>query len=194
MKMSMFVSTSVVVLVLAGCTSDAQESAPPEETATSSAEELSAWASQVCGAVDELAATVNGVTDDLDIDVSQGLDQLPELQDRVTANLDDVEADIETVGDALAEVPEGSASAMAFAAEMEDLVDSARTSGQEAIDLLADATAAGNPLSAGLAAASAAAAAQSAASDADAALQLLDRTREDAGDELGAAFSTAEGC
>lgn len=194
MKMSMFVSAGVVVLVLAGCSSDAPESTPPQETSTSSAEELTEWASQVCVAVDELAATVTGVTDDLDIDVSQGLDQLPELQEQVTANIDDVEADIDVVEDALAGVPEGSASATAFAAEMETLVDSARTSGQEAIDLLADATAAGNLLSAGLAAAGAAAAAQSAAADADAALQLLDRTREDAADELGEAFTTAEGC
>ena len=194
MKMSGFVGVGVVVLVLAGCSSGASESATPEVTATSNAEELSAWASQVCGTVDELAATVTGLTDGLDIDLSQGLDQLPALQEQVTANLDVVESDIEAVEDALAGVPEGSASATAFAAEMEALVDSARTSGQEAIDLLAEATAAGNLLGAGLAAAGAAAAAQSATSDANAALQLLDRTRQDAGGELGAAFSTAQGC
>jgi hypothetical protein len=194
MKMSGFVGVGVVVLVLAGCSSDASESATPEVTATSNAEELSAWASQVCGTVDELAATVTGLTDGLDIDLSQGLDRLPALQEQVTANLDVVESDIEAVEDALAGVPEGSASATAFAAEMEALVDSARTSGQEAIDLLAEATAAGNLLGAGLAAAGAAAAAQSATSDANAALQLLDRTRQDAGGELGRAFSTAEGC
>ena len=194
MKMSGFVGVGVVVLVLAGCSSGASESAMPEVTATSNAEELSAWASQVCGTVDELAATVTGLTDGLDIDLSQGLDQLPALQEQVTANLDVVESDIEAVEDALAGVPEGSASATAFAAEMEALVDSARTSGQEAIDLLAGSTAAGNLLGAGLAAAGAAAAAQSATSDANAALQLLDRTRQDAGGELGAAFSTAQGC
>lgn len=194
MKMSGFVGVGVVVLVLAGCSSGASESAMPEVTATSNAEELSAWASQVCGTVDELAATVTGLTDGLDIDLSQGLDQLPALQEQVTANLDVVESDIEAVEDALAGVPDGSASATAFAAEMEALVDSARTSGQEAIDLLAEATAAGNLLGAGLAAAGAAAAAQSATSDANAALQLLDRTRQDAGGELGAAFSTAQGC
>jgi hypothetical protein len=194
MKMSGFVAVGVVVLVLAGCSSGASESATPEVTATSNAEELSAWASQVCGTVDELAATVTGLTDGLDIDLSQGLDQLPALQEQVTANLDVVESDIEAVEDALAGVPDGSASATAFAAEMEALVDSARASGQEAIDLLAEATAAGNLLSAGLAAAGAAAAAQSATSDANAALQLLDRTRQDAGGELGRAFSTAEGC
>lgn len=194
MKMSGFVAVGVVVLVLAGCSSGASESATPEVTATSNAEELSAWASQVCGTVDELAATVTGLTDGLDIDLSQGLDQLPALQEQVTANLDVVESDIEAVEDALAGVPDGSASATAFAAEMEALVDSARASGQEAIDLLAEATAAGNLLSAGLAAAGAVAAAQSATSDANAALQLLDRTRQDAGGELGRAFSTAEGC
>ncbi|SRR6056297_3038024 len=194
MKMSGFVGVGVVVLVLAGCSSGASESAMPEVTATSNAEELSAWASQVCGTVDELAATVTGLTDGLDIDLSQGLDQLPALQEQVTANLDVVESDIEAVEDALAGVPDGSASATAFAAEMEALVDSARASGQEAIDLLAEATAAGNLLGAGLAAAGAAAAAQSATSDANAALQLLDRTRQDAGGELGAAFSTAQGC
>lgn len=194
MKMSGLVSVGVVVLVLAGCSSNPSESTPQEATATSNAAELSAWASQVCGTVDGLAATVTGLTDGLDVDLSQGLDQLPALQEQVTANLDVVEADIEAVEDALAGVPEGSASATAFAAEMEALVASARTSGQEAIDLLAEATAAGNLLGAGLAAAGAAAAAQSATSDANAALQLLDRTRQDAGGELGTAFSTAEGC
>lgn len=195
MKKAVAVCAGVVVLVLTGCSSDAEQEVAPQEAASSAgAEELAAWASNVCRTTDELAATVTGVTDGLDLDLSQGLDQLPAIQEQVTARLDEVESEIEAVEAALAAVPEGSASASTFAEEMQALVDSARTSGQEAIDLLAEASAAGNLLNAGLAAAGAASAAQSAASDADAALQLLDRTRADASGELGEAFATAADC
>ncbi len=180
---------------LAGCSAEAeQQSIPQEVSETANADELRAWASDVCSAADELEATVTSVTDGLDVDLSQGLDQLPAIQEQVTANLDEVEARIEAVEAALAAVPDASPGVTAFAAEVEVLVDSARTSGQEAIDLLAEAGAAGNLLNASLAITGAASAARSAASDANAALQLLDSARAETGSELGEAFSTAEGC
>jgi len=191
----MLTAVALSAAFLAACSAETEpESIPQEVVETANPEELRAWASDVCTAADELAATVTSVTDGLDVDLSQGLDQLPAIQEQVTANLDEVDARIEAVEDALSAVPDGSASATAFAAEMEALVDSARTSGQEAIDLLAEAGAAGDLLNAGLAAAGAVSAAQSAAADADAALQLLDSARADTGSELGEAFSTAEGC
>jgi uncharacterized phage infection (PIP) family protein YhgE len=191
----MLIAVGLSVAFLTACAADAEQDPAAQEVAeTASAEELRAWASDVCSAADELATTVTAVTDGLDVDLSQGLDQLPAIQEQVSANLDEVEARIEAVEDALAAVPDGSPGATAFAAEMEALVDSARASGQEAIDLLAEAGAAGDLLNAGLAAAGAVSAAQSAAADADAALQLLDSTRAETGSELGEAFSTAEGC
>ena len=191
----LLIALALSVAFLAGCSAETEpQSTQQEVSETASAEELRAWASDVCSAADELAATVTSVTDGLDFDLSQGLDQLPAIQEQVTANLDEVEARIEAVEDALAAVPDASPGATAFAAEMEALVDSARTSGQEAIDLLAEAGAAGDLLNAGLAAAGAVSAAQSAAADADAALQLLDSARAETGSELGEAFSTAEGC
>jgi hypothetical protein len=81
-----------------------------------------------------------------------------------------------------------------FAAELDALIENARSSGQEAVDLLAEATSADNFLSAGLAAAGAAAAAQAAYNDASTALDLLDRTRSEGAGEVGEAFSTAQGC
>ncbi len=191
----MLIAVALSAALLAACSGAAEpESAPPEAAESANSEQLRAWASDVCQSADDLAATVTGVTDGLDVDLSQGLDQLPAIQEQVTANLDEVDARIEAVEDALSAVPDGSASATAFAAEMEALVDSARTSGQEAIDLLAEAGAAMDLLNAGLAAAGAVSAAESAAADADAALQLLDSARAETGSEVGEAFSTAEGC
>jgi hypothetical protein len=150
----MLIAVALSAALLAACSGAAEpESAPPEAAESANSEQLRAWASDVCQSADDLAATVTGVSDGLDVDLSQGLDQLPAIQEQVTANLDEVDARIEAVEDALSAVPDGSASATAFAAEMEALVDSARTSGQEAIDLLAEAGAAMDLLNAGLAAA-----------------------------------------
>ena len=191
----MLIAVALSAAFLAACSAETEpESIPQEVVGTANAEELRAWASDVCTAADDFAATVTSVTDGLDVDLSQGLDQLPAIQEQVTANLDEVEARIEAVEAALAAVPDASPGVTAFAAEVEVLVDSARTSGQEAIDLLAEAGAAGNLLNASLAVAGAASAARSAASDANAALQLLDSARAETGSELGEAFSTAEGC
>lgn len=152
------------------------------------------WASGVCLAADDLAIQVTSVTDGLDVDLGNGLDQLPAIQEQVSANVDQIEAGINDVQVALAAVPAGSTQAQEFVVETQVLVDSARSSGQEAVDLLAQAGEAGNVLSAGIAAAGAVAAAQSAFSDATAALDLLDRTRTDGQGELGRAFATAPDC
>jgi len=182
------------VLVVAGCASPEQEDTASQTPAAGSSQELQAWASEVCTAADDLATTVTGVTAGLNVDLSAGLDQLPAIQEQVTANIDEVENRIDELQAALAQAPTDSPAAAEFTGEMQDLITSARESGQEAVGLLAEATAADNVLSAGLAAAGAAAAAQSAVGDATSALELLDGVRSSETGALGTAFNDAEGC
>lgn len=189
----------VVVLAasvaVAGCSSgssspdvEAKPSPPSDE------EMLEEWAGEVCSSADELQTTVAGLATDIDLDVSAGLDQLPEIQEQVSANIVAVEAQIDALQTALSEVPESSAQAKKLAGELEALIASARASGQEAIELLAEATSADNFLMAGISAAGAFAAAESAYSDANVAIELLNELRSSTSGDLGVAFSSAPAC
>ena len=181
-------------LTLSGCSSSAQSPVDAPTRTPDLSEQLQAWATDVCRSSDALSRQVTGIADGLDVDLGAGLDQLPELQQQVTANIDEVQRRLDEVQEALAAAPAQSPRAVEFAAELDALIENARSSGQEAVDLLAEATSADNFLSAGLAAAGAAAAAQSAYNDASTALDLLDRTRSEGAGEVGEAFSTAQGC
>lgn len=184
----------VAALLVSGCSNDdAAPLASPTPTPDLSAQ-LQDWASGVCESSDALADQVADIAGGLDVNLEDGLDQLPEIQDQVTANIDDIETGIDGVQAALSSAPAESAPAQTFATEMDALIADARSSGQETVELLNEAIEAGNFLSAGLAATAAFAAAQSAYDDASAALDLLDRTRTQEAGELGEAFAAAEGC
>jgi len=177
-----------------GCSSSAQSPTTAPTTTPDLSEQLQAWATDVCRSSDALSSQVAGIADGLDVNLGAGLDQLPEIQQQVTANIDEVQLRLDEVQEALAAAPAQSPQAVEFADELDALMENARSSGQEAVDLLTEATSADNFLSAGLAAAGAAAAAQSAFDDASTALDLLDRTRSEGPGEVGEAFSTAQGC
>ena len=189
-----WIVVAALAIVLTGCSSSQGEQADQETAQATQEELLREWASGVCLAADDLAMQVTSVTDGLDVDLGGGLDQLPAIQEQVAANVEEIEAGIDEVQTALAAVPSESTQAQEFVVEMQGLVQSARSSGQEAVDLLAQAGEAGNVLSAGIAAAGAVAAAQSAFQDATSALDLLELTRTSGQGELGEAFASAPNC
>lgn len=191
--MRLLLAILTVSAVVGGCSSEVDEAAvapaPPSDE-----ELLEDWAGQVCASADELQSTVAGLATDIDLDISAGLDQLPEIQEQVSENIVAVEAQIDALQSALSDVPESSAEAEQLAGELEVLIASARASGQEAIELLAEATSADNFLMAGISAAGAFAAAKSAYSDANVAIELLNELRSSTSGDLGAAFSSAPAC
>ena len=194
MPRRLVIGVAALAIALAGCSSSQDEPAEQEAAPATQEELLREWASGVCLAADDLAMQVTSITEGLDVDLGSGLDQLPAIQEQVSANVAEIEAGIDEVQAALAAVPSGSPQAQEFVVEMQVLVQAARSSGQEAVDLLTQAGEAGNVLSAGIAAAGAVAAAQSAFQDATAALDLLDRTRASGQGELGTAFGSAPNC
>jgi len=181
-------------IALAGCSSSQDEQSDQETAQATQEELLREWASGICLAADDLAMQVTSLADGLDVDLGGGLDQVPAIQDQVSANVEEIEAGIDAVQTALAAVPSGSTQAQEFVVEMQVLVQSARSSGQQAADLLTQAGEAGNIFSAGIAIAGAVAAAQSSFQDASAALDLLDRTRTSGQGDLGEAFASAPNC
>jgi hypothetical protein len=182
-------------VAVAGCSSDSSGPDVAAKPSPPSDEELLAeWAGEVCSSADELQSTVAGLATDIDLDVSAGLDQLPEIQEQVSANIVAVEAQIDALQTTLSDVPESSAEGEQLAGELEALIASARESGQEAIELLAKATSADNFLMAGISAAGAFAAAESAYSDANVSIELLNELRSSTSGDLGAAFSSAPAC
>ena len=194
MPRRLVIGVAALAIALTGCSSSQDEPARQEAAPATQEELLREWASGVCLAADDLAMQVTSITEGLDVDLGSGLDQLPAIQEQVSANVAEIEAGIDEVQAALAAVPSGSPQAQEFVVEMQVLVQAARSSGQEAVDLLTQAGEAGNVLSAGIAAAGAVAAAQSAFQDATAALDLLDRTRASGQGELGTAFGSAPNC
>lgn len=184
-----------VVLVACSDDSDSSSGASGAPTPTPDLEEqMQNWASAVCASSDALADQVTGIADGLNVDLSSGLDQLPAIEEQVSANIADVQSGIDDVQQALAAVPDDSPEAQAFASEMDELISDARVSGQKAVTLLGEAGAADNVLTGGLAAAAAVAEAQSAYDDATSALELLDRTRNEKVGEVGVAFASAPDC
>lgn len=194
--MRRFVVVVVAIgLAVAGCSSDSSSSDASAKPSPPSDEELlEEWAGQVCSSADQLQTTVAGLATDIDLDVSEGLDQLAEIQEQVSANIVAVEGQIDALQATLSDVPETSVEGQELAGELEALIASARASGQEAIELLAEATSADNFLMAGLSAAGAFAAAESAYSDANVAIELLNELRSSTSGDLGAAFSSAPAC
>lgn len=191
--MRLWLVTLTVAAVAVGCSSDVDEAAVAP-TPPSDEELLEDWAGEVCASADELQGTVAGLATDIDLDVGAGLDQLPEIQEQVSANIVAVEAQIDALQTTLADVPESSAQAEQLAGELEALIASARMSGQEAVELLSEATSADNFLMAGISAAGAFAAAESAYTDANAAIELLNELRSSTSGDLGTAFSSAPAC
>jgi len=191
--MRLWLVTLTVAAVAYGCSSDVDEAAVAP-TQPSDEELLEDWAGEVCASADALRSTVAGLATDIDFDVTAGLDQLPEIQEQVAANIVAVDGQIDALQAVLADVPESSAEATELADELEALIASARMSGQEAIELLAEAASSGNFLSAGISAAGAYAAAQDAYSSATAAIDLLDATRSRTSGDIGEAFSAAPKC
>lgn len=192
--MRLFATVAVAsALILSGCSSTPTETAV-EPTPPSDEEVLQDWADSVCASADALQVTVTAAATNFDFDVSAGLDQLPQIQEQVAANIDAVETQIDELQLALSDAPPSSPAAERLAGELGGLITSARDSGREAVDLLGQATAADNFLEAGLTAASAVAAAESAYSDATAAIDALDELRTTSTGDVGKAFSSAPAC
>ena len=187
------IALACVALVLAGCSTPATEQATETPT-VSPEEELRMWAGGVCTASDELRATVGGIASSIDVDLAAGLNQLPQVYEQLQASLDEVDLGIDAVQAAVTDVPASSPEAAAFAQELDALVTSARTSGQEALTAAQDAVNADNVLTAGLAAAGAVAAGRTAYDDARQALTLIDETRASGQGPVGEAFATAPEC
>lgn len=187
------IALSFVAVLVAGCSSPGVDQAT--ETPTISPEdELRIWAGGVCAASDELRATVGGIASSIDVDLTAGLEQLPQVYEQLQVSVGEVDRGIDAVQAAVADVPASSPEAAAFAQEMDALVVSARTSGQEALTAAQDAVNADNVLTAGLAAAGAVAAGRTAYDDTRRALTLIDETRNSSQGPVGQAFAAAPEC
>lgn len=191
--MRYLITPIVATLLLSGCVSGGSEQAVSKSEMTSE-EELQIWASETCTAMSDLKMTVIGFTDSIDIDLSAGLDQLPQVYADLEANVAQVEARIDDVQGALGRAPESSPQAVAFATEAQQLITSARVAGDQALVAGKQAVDATNFLEAGVAAASALAAARSAYDDANAALALVDEVTSGGQGALSAAFTAAPEC
>lgn len=190
--MKIVLALTCVAVLVAGCSSDTQE-ASVEQPLTPE-QELEQWAGGVCIASDELRGTVGGIASSIDVDITAGLDQLPQVYEQLQASLDEVDRGIQAVQSAVAAVPSSTPEAVTFAEELEGLVVSTRTSGQQALTAAQDALNADNFLTAGVSAAQAVAAGRTAYDDARRALALVDDARTSRQGPVGEAFANAPEC
>lgn len=190
--MKIVLALTCVAFIAVGCSSDAQEVAV--EQPLTPEQELQVWAGGVCVASDELRSTVGGIASSLDVDITAGLDQLPQVYEQLQASLDEVDLGIQAVQSAVAQVPTSTPEAVTFAEELEGLVVSSRTSGQQALTAAQEALNADNFLTAGVAAAQSVAAGRTAYDDARRAITLVDDARTNGQGPVGEAFANAPEC
>ena len=190
--MKILLVVACVAVFAVGCSSDAEQ-ASVEQPLTPE-QELQAWAAGVCTASDELRGTVGGIASSLDIDITAGLDQLPQVYEQLQASLNEVDLGIQAVQSAVAQVPASTPEAVVFADELEGLVVSTRTSGQQALTAAQEALNADNFLTAGVSAAQAVAAGRTAYDDAQRAITLVDDARTNGQGPVGEAFANAPEC
>lgn len=183
----------VLILSVTGCSSG---SAGDEEVSIdlTSQQELELWASDLCDATGRLNTTVDALTDAIDVDVSAGLNQLPQIYEQLQARMGEIDAGIDDVEGVLADAPASSPEAGIFAAQVQALVASARTSGNDAVMAAGRAVNAEGFIEAGVAVASAVAAAQKAYEEASAAQSLLQGVRNGSDRNLSDAFEAAPAC
>lgn len=181
------------ILVAAGCSTDQQGQSDVSDVVSSEAL-VQQWAGELCAATDALQSQVAGIATSIEIDPSAGLDQLPQIYAQLQGGVTELETGIDTVESVLRKVPESSPDAAAFASQVQALVQSARSSGEQALASAEEAVNADNFLGAGVAAAGAVAAAQQARADAGAALELVDGARAGQDPQLKSAFAGAPEC
>jgi len=160
---------AVAILVAAGCSADPVAQTDASDVVSAEAE-IQQWAGELCGATDALQTQVAGIAASIDIDPGAGLDQLPQIYAQLEDGVVELEAGVDTVESVLRKAPESSPEAVAFATQVQALVQSSRSSGEEALASAEKAVSAVNFLGAGIAAAGAVASAQQALADAGAAL------------------------
>lgn len=199
--MRAIIALTFTAALVAGCSSPSTDQATDQATDQTTEPqtvtpqvELQAWAGGVCSASNELRTTVGGIATSIDVDLTAGLEQLPQVYEQLQASVGEVDSGIDAVQAAVADVPASSPEAVAFAQELDALATSARTSGQEAVTAAQDAVNADNVLTAGLAAAGAVAAGRTAYEDTRRALTLIDETRSAGQGPVGEAFATAPEC
>lgn len=185
--------SAMVMLFVSGCAADPQER-PDASDATSSAIVAQEWAGELCAATDALQAQVAGIATSLDFDPTAGLDQLPQIYAQLEEGVAQLEVGVDSVESVLRSVPASSPEAVAFATQVQTLVQSARSSGEAALASAGQALSADNFLGAGLAAAGSIAAAQQAYDDANAALELVRGARNGQDPKLQEAFAGAPEC
>jgi hypothetical protein len=191
--MRLWVIGAMTIFVAAGCTADPLEQSDASDVANSEAV-VQQWAGELCAATDSLQAQVTGIASSIEIDPSAGLNQLPQIYAQLQGSVAELEAEVDTVESVLRKAPASSPEAVAFAAQVQPLVQSARSSGQEALTSAEEAVNADNFLGAGVAAAGALAAAQQARADAGAALELVNGARTGQDPQLQDAFAGAPEC
>lgn len=191
--MRLWVIGAMTIFVAAGCTADPLEQSEATDVANSEAV-VQQWAGELCTATDALQSQVSGIASSIEIDPSAGLNQLPQIYAQLEGGVAELDAGVDAVESVLRKVPESSPEAVAFATQVQVLVQSARSSGQDALASAEQAVNADNFLSAGVAAAGAVAAAQQARADAGAALELVNGARTGQDSELGEAFAAAPEC
>ena len=191
--MRLLVVSAVAVLLATGCTANPNEQADASGVVSSEVE-VQQWAGELCSATDALQAQVTGIAGSIDIDAAAGLDQLPQIYAQLEDSVAELEVGVDTVESVLRKAPESSPQAVAFAAQLQALVQNARSSGQDALLSAQQAVNADNFLGAGIAAAGAVAAAGQARADATTALELVQSARSGQDPQLREAFASAPEC
>lgn len=191
--MRLLVVSAAGMLLATGCAGNPQEQTDASGVISSEVE-VQQWAGELCAATDALQAQVTGIAGSIDIDPAAGLDQLPQIYAQLEGSVAELEVGVDAVESVLREVPESSPEAVAFASQVQALVQGARSSGQEALASAQEAVNAENFLGAGIATAGAVAAAGQARADATTALELVQSARSGQDPQLRQAFAAASAC